>query len=371
MPYYKGTLDALEALKRPEAAKRVGGRILKLRRELSKQGVPPRNLSKTLLLATWNVREFGKNAKFGARTPESLLYIAEIISHFDIVAVQEVNQNLRDLKRVLALLGDWWNYLVTDITDGRSGNEERIAFLFDGRKVQFDHVAGELVFPNSQKTKVVQAARSPFLCIFKAGWRRFTLCSVHIYYGSASPNDRRRVREIAQAAALLADRNTKRANAPDGEPDTVILLGDFNIFNQRGDKTTAALIDAGFMLPKELTSLPSGSNIAGNRFYDQIAYLDPRNNLRSTRKAGVFNFNRAIYCDAESSIYDREMRETDGTKYGRAKNKEKYFRQWRTFQLSDHCPLWLELNMDYSDGYLAIRAGYHSRTHRSRPRRGK
>jgi endonuclease/exonuclease/phosphatase family metal-dependent hydrolase len=361
MPYYKGVLDELTASGRTDAVKRICAQILKLRRGLARYGVPKRNLTQTLLLATWNLREFGKNSKFGSRTNESLLYIAEIISHFDLVAVQEVNQNLRDLRSLLALLGDWWDYIVTDVTDGRSGNEERIALLFDARKIRFDHVAGELVFPVVRGKKTVQAARSPFLCTFKAGWRRFTLCSVHIYYGTANPNDRRRVAEIARIAQLLADRNARRAKAPDGEPDDVILLGDFNIFNQQGDKTTKALTSAGFELPKEITKLPGGSNVKADKYYDQIAYLNPRGALRSTRKAGVFSFFDLIYRDEDCDFYVPEMQSTDGQKFGRAKDRLKYFKQWRTFQMSDHSPLWIELNMDFSEGYLVTRGGFSSK----------
>lgn len=366
MPYYKGVLDQLEQEGRKDAVKRVCARLLRLRRGIAKQGVPKRNLTQTLLLATWNLREFGKNAKFGHRTSESLIYIAEIISHFDLVAVQEVNENLRDLKSLLALLGDWWDYIVTDVTDGRSGNQERIALLFDGRKIRFDHVAGELVFPEVRGKKTVQAARSPFLCTFKAGWRRFTLCSVHIYYGTANPNDSRRVAEITRIAELLAERNKRRAKAPDGEPDDVILLGDFNVFNRQGDKTTQALTDAGFKLPKAITKLPVGSNVNADKYYDQIAYLNPRQSLRDTSKAGVLSLFDLIYQDTDCNVYAPEMQSTDGEKFGRTGDRFKYFKQWRTFQLSDHFPLWIELKIDFSEGYLVKRGGFNSKQPRRR-----
>ena len=31
---------------------------------------------------------------------------------------------------------------------------------------------------------------------------------------------------------------------------------------------------------------------------------------------------------------------------------EKYYDKWRTFQASDHLPLWVEIKIDYSDQYL-------------------
>ena len=133
MPYYKGVLDRLVDAGYTEAASDVAVRLLRLRTRL-KKALPERNVSKSILLATWNLREFGRNKMFGTRLAESLLYIAEIISHFDLIAIQEVNQDLADLQRLMKLLGSWWEYIVTDVTPGKSGNEERIAFIYDGRK---------------------------------------------------------------------------------------------------------------------------------------------------------------------------------------------------------------------------------------------
>ena len=65
--------------------KRMSERLLELRQKLT-QEVPPRNLEDSLLLATWNIREFD-STKGGERNEESLAYIAEIISSFDLVAI--------------------------------------------------------------------------------------------------------------------------------------------------------------------------------------------------------------------------------------------------------------------------------------------
>ena len=365
MPYYKGVFDQLESERQQDAIPRLASGILRLRRQFAKQ-VPARNLTSTLLLATWNVREFGRNAKCGPRTAESLLYIAEILSHFDLIAVQEVHQNLGDLKAVLRLLGDWWDYIVTDVTDGRSGNEERIAFVYDTRKVRFDRMAGEVAFPAKSAKPAIQAARSPFICSFRSGWRRLTVCSVHIYYGTSDPNDPRRVAEIATLSQLLAERNERRAHAPDGEPDNIVLLGDFNIFNRQGDATSKALLRSGFVVPEEIRGLP-GSNVKGNKYYDQIAFLNPDGKLRGTNRAGVFDFRKSVHREEDLQDYLREFRfpkSVDRTKAARLK----HLAQWSTFQLSDHLPLWVELQTDYSEGYIVTRAGFHKRTGKGRLR---
>ena len=68
------------------------------------RSVPDKNATETLLLATWNLKEFegGQNDQ---RTAESYWYIAEIISHFDLVAIQEVGANLGALNKLQDRLG--------------------------------------------------------------------------------------------------------------------------------------------------------------------------------------------------------------------------------------------------------------------------
>lgn len=361
MPYYKGVLDDLISNGHQKDAQEVASRLLSLRNRLEKQ-LPQRNALSSLLLATWNLRELGADHKYGRRLDESLLYIAEIVSHFDLVAMQEVNENLSNLQALMRLLGGWWDYLVTDVTLGSSGNSERIAFIYDSRKVSFDHLAGELTLPAVKKKPVVQPARSPFICAFKTGWRRLSLCSVHIYYGSAKPNDPQRIQEIRAVSKALADRNNRRQNIADGEPESVVLLGDFNIFNQN-DETALALRDNQFIVPKALQVTksersvdPRASNLARNKHFDQIAFHDPKKRLR-TSAGGVFDFQQAIYGAEEAENYRSAMERSAPEKFLKesktAKALDKFYRQWRTFQLSDHLPLWVELKTDFADAYLA------------------
>ena len=67
-------------------ATRTASNLIDLRRQLDSE-VPGRTIFETLLLATWNIQAFGGSS----RTEESLWYIAEILSRFDLIAVQEVN----------------------------------------------------------------------------------------------------------------------------------------------------------------------------------------------------------------------------------------------------------------------------------------
>lgn len=148
---------------------RTVDRLLALRKQLDRD-IPAKTATETLLLATWNIREFGDN-----RNTESLHYMAEIISRFDLVAVQEVASNIEGLKKLVALLGQNWDYIVTDSMEGPAGGGERMAFIYDKCKVFFRKIAGELVLPMSRILKgydgddKLQFARTPFSVAFQAG----------------------------------------------------------------------------------------------------------------------------------------------------------------------------------------------------------
>src|SRR6188768_1757099 len=88
--------------------KRTIERLLKLRIKLDNE-IPQKHLEKNLLIASWNIREFDSPA-YGDRAEEAFYYIAEIISKFDIVAIQEVRQDLKALKKLLYILGSYWEY---------------------------------------------------------------------------------------------------------------------------------------------------------------------------------------------------------------------------------------------------------------------
>jgi hypothetical protein len=63
----------------------------------------------------------------------------KIISCFDLIAVQEVNRNLRDFERLIRILGREWDYILTDTTEGQGGNGERMAFVYNRDKVFGPH----------------------------------------------------------------------------------------------------------------------------------------------------------------------------------------------------------------------------------------
>ena len=401
---------------------RVVERLLDLRKQLNEQ-VPEKTATQTLLLATWNIREFGDN-----RLPESSYYIAEIIDHFDIVVIQEVNsKELGGLESVLAILGDNWSYVMSDGVEGAAGGNEAMAFVYNTNKVKFTGLAGEIVLPDTKLMNGVQFARTPFMVSFRAGWFDFKLCTVHIYYGKDTVKGiyQRRLQEIKTVSDFLLKRQ-------ESDDVSYILLGDFNIPDTQGEYFNALVEERSktkggkektkdkFFIPEEIRKHPT--DLGKVSHYDQIAFsLKLERNMvlydDDKQQAGAFNFTESVFKPEDWEVYlpfyqesydkmvakeketikknldkyaqDMEKYEEkckkyeqDRAEYEKLNEEYKKTRQgtkpkaptkpkeptkpktecspaeklftgsWRTFQMSDHLPLWVELKIDFSDQYL-------------------
>ncbi len=333
---------------------RVAQNLIDLRASLDNTDgdnyVPPRTTHERLLVATWNIQHFGSTKRF----EESFFYLAELLSRFDLVAIQEVKRDLTDLETVRNLLGRWWRYIVTDATAGGGGNEERLAILFDTRKVRFGGMVGEMVLPpvrdrNGNEVPARQLARTPIVAGFRSGWFDFLVSSVHLYWGDEQADHPIRVEEMRQFANNLAGRLDERG----AWSRNLLVLGDFNMFKPDGDAANA-LDQAGFTIPHGRKDLRPTNVGKSARFYDQIAYLfGDHPNLEPVRIGVVDPFD-AVYSDAKFAGYEDELRKADGNP---PTNRLSYYRNhWRRRELSDHLLLWAELPVEFAQPYLEIQA---------------
>jgi endonuclease/exonuclease/phosphatase family metal-dependent hydrolase len=349
--------------------KRAIENLLALRGQLDLD-IPGKDMDNNLLLATWNIRDFGKTNRrgFGKRMPETWFYIAEVISRFDMVAVQEVNE-LDEWEEVMDILGPDWEYIASDVTDrALGGNGERLTFVYDKRKVGFQNIAGEIVLPakmliskveiKNDKEKLSagkQFRRTPYITSFQSGWFKFDICTVHLYYGdSYGKKLQQRVEEIGRIAAYLSDRADKALK----DYKALILLGDFNIVSPE-HKTMKALLDHGFLVPK---GLQKRTNIKDTKYYDQIAfktrpqvidYIEKQSKKLNNRNAGVFDIFRNVFTPEQFATYKADaMASPQGKKQSNDADLRKYYMEWRSYQFSDHKPLWVRLNTNDSKVYL-------------------
>ena len=325
--------------------------------------VPDKDSEQTLLLATWNIRNFGKVS----RLPESLFYIAEILSRFDLVAVQEV-VDLDDWYDIMDRLGPDYDFIATDKTHHKLGSGgERLLYLYDKRKVKFENIAGEIVLPTEmlitdatagEGGKLYQGKqfrRTPFVTAFRSSWFKFDLCTVHLFYGSASGAKlEERVQEIDRVAEYFASRATESQKSQ----RSLILLGDFNIVHP-DHETMTALKRHGFRIPDALNR---PSNLDLTKYYDQIAFMTDDDTLefidRQTddpkrANAGIFEIFKSVYRDQDSLEYEAELRKKAGGKDKQGAELTKYYKSsWRTFQLSDHKPMWVRIKSNSAGSYL-------------------
>ncbi|MBI1308208.1 MAG: endonuclease [Bacteroidetes bacterium] len=405
----------------------------------------------TVKIATWNIREFG-GTSYGGRSYEELYYISEIISHFDIVALQEVRGDMKEFNSLKYYLGPQWDFVATDVTDGDAGNGERMVFLFNRSKVFFRNIAGELTLkeggkirasfgeriklengseitlpsgmdlsgvydaatetksskvvlredleirlpansnlqlpdgshlvlkkgteiirPSAGKAKVTiptgtvsgktfglrfpentfddslrQFARTPFIISFQSGWLKLNLCTVHIYYGDETNVNKLKQRE-SEIQILTESLAAKAKSEFSNDKESFLgVLGDFNILGA-GHPTMQALESNGFEIPDALKSIP-GSNVERDKHYDQIAFWKPSNHNTYSKLdivgANIFDYYEHIFTDSDEQVYRSEGESVNGLKPSHK------FSTWRTYKMSDHLPMWIELRTDFGDEYL-------------------
>jgi endonuclease/exonuclease/phosphatase family metal-dependent hydrolase len=295
------------------------------------RAVPAKILDRNLLICTWNIRSFGAYTRkwiaSGSDRPrrdlQSIQAIAEIVSRFDIVAIQEVKSDTSALGAVYEFLGEDWSLLLTDVTEGKLGNAERIAFMFDTRRVQLSGLACEIVIPpehlepSAATTLQRQFARTPYAVGFRASGHTITLVSLHVIWGD---NPDVRVQELSSIAEWLA-RWSRDKNAWD---HNLITLGDFNIDREDGPYH-AAFVSTGLQIPSDLRGAPRSVFAGSGRrsaAYDQIAWFAGGQGARPLEltytRGNSFDF-------VSSAMRSRGMKPRE-----------------LSWCLSDHLPLWVE-----------------------------
>jgi endonuclease/exonuclease/phosphatase family metal-dependent hydrolase len=311
--------------------------IVRLRRCIDHVAFPPRRTDDNLIVGSWNIRDFGafhrawtENSGSPKRNLRGLVLIAEIIQCFDVIALQEVKRNTTALRFLMQhLLGPHWAVILTDVTAGSKGNAERLAYLYDTRRVTPSGLAGQIVLPPTlEGDPVEQFDRTPYMVGFRAGGERFTLLTVHIRYGS-SPTDR--LPELQQFARYTAGeiRDRVRSGSSTEEPNLVVL-GDFNIDRRQGNPLFDAFVETGLWVPEALREVRTTYGTEA-KHYDQIAWFRDDFELKPTGRAGKVDFAGRVF--------------------------QELTRSQMSFRVSDHFPLWIEFSTDRTEERMARALG--------------
>jgi endonuclease/exonuclease/phosphatase family metal-dependent hydrolase len=280
----------------------------------------PDKAADRLLLVTWNIANLGPQE----RRDKDYQLIAEVLSWFDLAAIQEVHDNLAGLRAIQAHLGPDYRLVFSDA----GGNDERMTFLYDATKLRLLEEIGEVAPAPSEYRYITLPGieqrfdgfdRNPYLDTFEAGAFTFSLVNVHLYFGSDSTISKNRRSLETYAVARWADNRRKSPNAVTHD---IIPLGDFNLpMTQPGDPIYDALTKRGLQLPPHSTQI--GTSIVNDSKYDQVAFF-PGDTQDDFVQAGVFDFDGTVF---------RYLWNTRG---------QTDFLAYVRYYLSDHRPLWAQ-----------------------------
>ena len=124
-------------------------------------GLPERRKD-SVIIGSFNIRKLGSIAK---RTNQSWNFLQKTISRFDLIAIQEVMDDLSGLEHLLTLLGDDYGMVVSDVTGakpGSRGNSERLAYLFNWKRIKRTALASDITFDRSKIANNLYDNRSDF-----------------------------------------------------------------------------------------------------------------------------------------------------------------------------------------------------------------
>ncbi len=210
---------------------------------------------------------------------------------------------------------------------GRGGQQQRMAFLYDSRKLTPLEEIGEIAFPPSRYKSIklpgIEAQfngfdRTPYLVSFSSGNTSFMFVNVHSFYGNEKPESiaRRSLETFA-----VAKRSDSRKKSLFSFTRELVALGDFNMPKaEPGDPIYKSLTKLGLELPEHSTQI--ASSISSDARYDQIAFFPETTKRCFTGQKGVFDYDAVIFPDLWG----------DG-------NNKKNFRTYLRYYISDQCIL--------------------------------
>ena len=260
----------------------------------------------TVRVVTFNIQVFGKKK---ASDSEVMPILAQIVSQFDVVAIQEVRggdaEPIQSLVDLLRASGAYYSATISEPI-GRTNQTESYAFVWDATRIRFVEGSAYLVQDQADRMH-----REPMVASFESrigladGRRpfRFTLINAH-----TSPSE-------VEASAIANEMNVLddvfvRVRQYDyqttGEEDC-IMLGDLNVDTQG---------------LRELGQIPNVVSIAGDlktntrrsKTYDHIL-LDRTLTREYTGRFGILDFQRDLGLSEELAL-----------------------------RVSDHLPLWAEFS---------------------------
>ena len=371
--------------------------------EPERYGFPARVYG-SVLIGSFNVRKLGAAR---ARNRKTWAFLTRICRQFDLLAIQEVMDDLSGIRTLMDLLGPDFGLIVSDKTGafpGDPGLGERLAFVYNRLAVRRTEIATDITYDRSKLLATIAAHNDPlhramqpaatyeakleawaadrrgrkprrpkvrlpvFLSFIRAPFcvsfevfghpgttpYRVMTVNAHLYFGNFI-DDRRQEFEALMSWLLARANEQDKAYYPD-----FILLGDLNLDYDRPNTDRARI-------EKQMKTFDEASD-AG--VHVNFPFLDPHPDRRdvfrtNARLSETFDQIGLFFRDERFPTYDRNGSMGDrpeGPDYGvfdfvdlfanalldrsfSALTKAEKAKLLSRFEhkVSDHLPLWLRL----------------------------
>lgn len=115
----------------------------------------PRRVYGSVLIGSFNIRKLGSSR---SRNERIWQFLAHICRQYDLLAVQEIMDDLSGIKRLMGLLGSEFGLIVSDKTGAfpkEPGVGERLGFIFRWSVVQRTQVATDVTFDRTKALNIL------------------------------------------------------------------------------------------------------------------------------------------------------------------------------------------------------------------------
>jgi endonuclease/exonuclease/phosphatase family metal-dependent hydrolase len=234
-------------------------------------------LSNKILVGSFNLQVFGVTK---AGKPDVMAILAQVIRHYDIIAVQEIRDaggtSIDALKAAVNSTGAIYEYEIGPRL-GRTSSKEQYAFFYNTATIEAS--SGAYTF---NEGGVDTFEREPFIAHFKAkaGAFDFTLVDIHTKPGDATA-------EISFLPNVISEARTLTAEAD------VICLGDFNADGSYFDEGTYTSIFPSSTFDWLIGNSLDTTEAASSNTYDRIVtYLASDEDFDGN--AGVYRYDQIL-----------------------------------------------------------------------------
>ncbi|KAF2506461.1 endonuclease/exonuclease/phosphatase family protein [Flavobacterium foetidum] len=245
-------------------------------------------------VVSWNIENLGKS-----KSHDVLNFIAETVSNYDIVVIQEVvagpggAQTVAKLAALLNNKGSKWDYIISDPTSSSSYKRERYAYIWKTNKAKLKEKWLEKKFN-------LEIDREPYYATFEINKKSITLANFHAITKSRQPET-----EIKYFKFLPAQYPQQN----------LVFLGDFNCPETHTVFNPLKKLGYSALLKNQKTTLKQNckGNVCLASEFDNVFY--------KTDRLNIINSGVILFYQKFNSLQEAR-------------------------KISDHIPVWFEFSLN-------------------------